>query len=574
MRLCPSRMLTTGTLVCGLALLSFSGTAAGTAGSAEGSAQDLLSEAQAYWEAYQYEQALEALQEAALVAPSDYRIHKASGDYLMTLRRQEEAIAAYQKATSLVRDDRAALRVQWSLWSLLERTGKQEEALQSLQEIVRLDRENPLAHLRLATTLRRHDRLEEAVESFRRAVELQPDQLGYRLRYARALYDILQSEAARQEVKLVLGQAPPDSAHFAAAQNLQTLLEGTSVDKGRRREFFEHTGTSAAHKAFEDKAWALTREKAIRLTRAGRFAEAELVLRDVIAIRPSDFRAHYDLGVVLVELERHREAAASFQESLRLNKFSEVYPDAVFRLGQCYAKLGRWQEATVQYERVLEIQDWREEYFYSMNFPDVTTVRDALRTACSHTQSCTVERGRRPSPKEPSLLMESVESEIPALEKRQIPTATMAMQGLRAPPGGDSSGGWFRHLIPAQSVVQGDLQTGLHEFMPVDPSDTFIQAVPEIYLMFALLTSPPDAIQLTSRWIAERVDGLPRNTLVGTDSVEISLNEASGYFWLERPAEGWKPGMYRIDLYVGEQLSAYSHIAEERFRIVPTSGSE
>ncbi len=573
MRLCPSRMLTTGRLVCGLALLTFSAAVAGTAGSAEGSAQDLLSEAQAYWEAYQYEQALEKLEEAAGVAPTDYRIYKARGDYLMPLRRQDEAIAAYRRASSLAPDDRAALPVQWSLWAVLDRTGKQEEALQSLQEIVRLDRDNPLAHLRLAKTLRRVDRLEESVEIYRRAVELQPDQLGYRLRYARALYDILQYEGARREIELVLAQAPPDSADFAAARNLQSLLEGTSVDKGRRREWFEHTGTKDARDPLQDKAWALTRGKAIRVMRAGQFAEAELVLRDVIAIRPSDHRAHYDLGVVLMELDRHREAAASFQESIRLNKYSEVYSDAVFRLGQCYAKMGRWQEATVQYERVLEIQHWREEYFYSMNFPDLGAVQDALRTACSHTQSCTVAPSGTPSSTEPDFPMESQESDASAFAKEQLPPAAIDMQGVRAPTGSDSSGGWFRQLIPAQSVLQSDLQTGLHEFIPLDPTDTFTQAVPEIYLMFALLNAPPNAVILQSRWVAERVDGLPPNTLVGTDVVEIGLNEVTGYFWLERPKGGWKTGTYRIDLYVGEQVSAYSHIAEEWFRIVRESGT-
>ncbi len=568
-----ARMLPTGRLLCGLALLSLSGTASGAAGSVEGSAQDLLNEAHAYWEAYQYEQALEALHEAALVDPSDYRIYKARGDYLMPLRRQEEAIAAYRTATTLVQDDAAALRVEWSLWAFLDRIGKQEEALRSLQNIVRLDRENPLAHLRLATTLRRLDRLEEAVEIYRRAVGLQPDQLSYRLRYARALFDILQYDAANQEVAHVLAKARSDSAELAAARNLQTLLEGTSLDKGRRREFYEHTNTPGVDRYLQGKVWALTREKAIRLTRAERFAEAEPVLREVIAIKPSDHRAHYDLGVVLMELDRHREAAASFQESIRLNKYSEVYSDAVFRLGQCYAKMGRWQEATVQYERVLEIQHWREEYFYSMNFPDLGAVQDALRTACSHTQSCTVAPSGTPSSTEPDFPMESQESDASAFAKEQLPPAAIDMQGVRAPTGSDSSGGWFRQLIPAQSVLQSDLQTGLHEFIPLDPTDTFTQAVPEIYLMFALLNAPPNAVILQSRWVAERVDGLPPNTLVGTDIVEIGLNEVTGYFWLERPKGGWKTGTYRIDLYVGEQVSAYSHIAEEWFRIVRESGT-
>jgi hypothetical protein len=121
-------------------------------------------------------------------------------------------------------------------------------------------------------------------------------------------------------------------------------------------------------------------------------------------------------------------------------------------------------------------------------------------------------------------------------------------------------------------VVQDDLQTGLLEFMAINPTDTFRQQDPEVYLVFTLTSNQEDLeVKLTSRWVAERTTELPSNTLVGTDTVILGLNERSGYFRLPRPEGGWRPGIYRIDLYLGPQVSAYTYMADLRFRIVAES---
>jgi len=49
---------------------------------------------------------------------------------------------------------------------------------------------------------------------------------------------------------------------------------------------------------------------------------------------------------------------------------------------------------------------------------------------------------------------------------------------------------------------------------------------------------------------------------------EATLNEQSGYFRLRAPREGWPPGLYRCGLFVGNEVSAYNHADEVRFRIV------
>jgi hypothetical protein len=52
------------------------------------------------------------------------------------------------------------------------------------------------------------------------------------------------------------------------------------------------------------------------------------------------------------------------------------------------------------------------------------------------------------------------------------------------------------------------------------------------------------------------------------------MNDQSGYFMLIPPKTGWKPGLYRCGLFVGERVSAYTNVDEVRFRIVePRSSS-
>lgn len=122
--------------------------------------------------------------------------------------------------------------------------------------------------------------------------------------------------------------------------------------------------------------------------------------------------------------------------------------------------------------------------------------------------------------------------------------------------------------MTAKGLGQDDLQAGFHEYIPLDPGDTFPPNQPRIYLVFALTTPPTDAKQITTQWVGEEVVGLLPNTIVGTDSVLVELNDNSGYFLLDQPEGGWQVGTYRIDLFVGEEVSPYTYVADVRFRIV------
>lgn len=525
----------------------------------------LIAELSHAWQQGRSKDITDRFDEALRRAPQDYRVHKAYGDFLTANRRNQEALAAYRRSAQLAPD---ALEVYWATWSLLDRMGAQDQAILSLKEVVRLDSENPLAHLRLANALRNVDRLEESVESYRRAVDLDPEHLTYRLHYARALFDVLRYDVARREVETVLTRAPTDSPEAAAAQNLLGLVKGESSDKGRRAITNKNIAIPGVDMAVRGKQWALARDEAWRLMREQRYAAAEPALRKVLAIMPDDYKVHYDLGRTLMELGRYEDAIASFRAGIGVSKFGEWYPDSLFQIGLCLTKLGRWHEAVSRFERVLEIQDWRKDFFYGMTFPDLGVVRASLEETRTHLAA--PERRESLVSPDPAVELVKPRSETaPMLAPdpgRPLPEA-IPLPTQVAPLSTGVAQGWFRQIVPARNFTQDDLPTGLQEYLPIEPTDTFRPDDPEIIIVFTLTSVPYDEITLTTRWLAERAGTVPPNTLIGTDTALLTLNDKSGYARLPRPKDGWPIGTYRVDFYVGDQVDAYSHTAEARFRV-------
>ncbi|MGH7206765.1 MAG: tetratricopeptide repeat protein [Nitrospiraceae bacterium] len=535
------------------------------AAAAEEDISQILAEAEAFLHQNTLYLTLERLREAARLAPDDYRVHKVRGDVQMSFRRNQEALAAYRQAITISPD---ALDAHWALWSLLDRMGAHREALLSLKEIVRVDSNNPLAHLRFARALSQADRLEEAVSSYRRAVELDPDNLSVRLQFARALYDVLEYAAARQQLNMVLARADIGSPEWASAHDLLSHLRGESYDKGRR---FDQSQTLRKLRWYSEqnlKESVLARGKGWQWMEQGRHADAEAAFRKALSFNPEDHRAMYDLGLVLVEQSRYEEAIESFEKGIRLTKFAEFYPDSVFQIGRCLAKLGRWKEAVARFERVLEIRDWQNEDFYALNFPNLAKVQKALDEARQHLPKAEAVANRERPPLRERYGPEPYEYPIPPLQNGHKLIDPIPAMPQFTPIGTETVQGPFRQLMTARDVIQDDLQTGLHEFMPLGPTDTFSQEDAEIFLVFTLTSTQEDELRLSSRLIAERSKEFPPNTLIGSDKVQLGLNERSGYFVLRRPEGGWKSGTYRVDLYLGDRVSAYTHMADVWFRIV------
>ena len=79
--------------------------------------------------------------------------------------------------------------------------------------------------------------------------------------------------------------------------------------------------------------------------------QARELWRQVIDRMPDNIQAHFNLGLVHLELEDYPQAIVAFERVLALN--SQMI-DARFNLGFAYAKIGRYDDAAVQYAQVVD----------------------------------------------------------------------------------------------------------------------------------------------------------------------------------------------------------------------------
>lgn len=529
--------------------------------------EQVVEQARAAWESGAVTSALELVEQGIQDDPQALVLHKLRGDILSTFRELKEAVQAYDRVLAT---DPAVLDVRWAKWAVLVRWGQEEEAITELRTIAKLDATNPLTHWRLAQELRKVDRLEESLEVYKRAVELKPELLGWRLALARARFDLLDYSGADADLQYVLEHAPSGSPLELPAKNQRAQLH-ESMERGRR---FIPTVTPAAN-ATQLREWAAIRSDAWNLFQAGRFQDAEPLYRKLLTLNPSDPVAAHQLGLTLMQLDRCEEAIAVFGNISNLNPSEEDFADTTYRMGQCYVKLERWDEAFVHFQLLYDAAVEFEQANRDVPFPAGTRVlaKDKiarwLDKVKPHVPELVKLKEEEDKREKDSGTQAAVLSEE-ALYAKAIEriNAQKTLETGVAIAGRDADFSWFLFVIPAVKVVRDDFPTGAHEFIPLSPGDTFPTTQSEIYLVFRLVSDSFDAVPLTARCAPETSDMTEDSKTAVHDRVLTTTNDRSGYFQLSPPKNGWLPDTYRCGLFTGEQTSAYSYVDEVRFRIV------
>lgn len=515
----------------------------------------------AAWETGAINGALDIVTQGIQDHPQALSLLKLRGDILATVRRPLEAVQAYDKALGV---QPAALDIRWAKWSVLLRTGQREEAIAELQRIAQLDSQNPLIHLRLAQELRRVDRLEESLDPYLKAVTLTPSLPSWRLALARARFDVLDYQGAYNEVQALLRNTPPGSPLEIPAQNLLAEIVGPVSAKGRRFKAMASSDVPANQR----REWAAIRADAWRLFSEGRFQEAEPIYRKVLALNPTDPTAAHQLGLILMNSGRCKEALAVFRTMANLEVGEEEYADTVFRMGQCLVELEQWEEAfvyfTILHEAAAEFEASNQDRALPGGMRVLSREKLArwLEKVRPHVPDADRLTAKDQTPS-PSVSEEEFYAKIAAARLTHKPVEMRASL-----MGRDADFSWFRFVIPAGKVMRDDGPTGEHDFIPIDPGDSFPTGQREIYLVFGLVSSSYDAVPLTARCFPEAAEMTGEPPAVAQDSVIAAMSDQSGYFRLTPPTTGWNPGLYRCGLFAGERASADTHVDEVRFRIV------
>ena len=537
----------------------------------------IAKQAEAAWIEGSTTSALDILNQGLRSNSQALLLQKLRGDIFATSRRDQDALEAYE---AILQKTPEALDVRWAKWSVLLRSGKRDQAIAEFQRIAEQDAKNPLAQLRMAQDLRKLDRLEESLQWYQQAVQLVPNLPGWRLAMARARFDILDGRGARDDVKHVLTMVSPGSPEEIAARSLLSVVYGATKERGRRfQPIFSPEGTAA-----ERKKWASIRAEAWELFDARRYQEAEPILRKVLALKPSDHGATHDLGVTLMELGRYEEAIPILEKVLTITTKDEELADTFFRIGQSLAALERWPEALDHFEILYEAAIEFEE-----STKDVA-VMPGIRVLNKEKLAQWIEKVRPHVPDAVSPKIDKANESIPPIDTASPAALSMddmyekaAAKELKPEDpiyrraslmGRDADFSLFRFLISANRVMRDDLPSGAHEFIPIDPRDTFPTTQKEIYVVFGLVTASFDEVPLTAECFLETAKITREQSASVEDRVVMAMNEQSGYFVLTQPENGWASGLYRCGLFVGEEVSAYTHADEFRFRIIsPTLSS-
>ena len=501
--------------------------------------------------------------------PDAVRLQKLRADVLATAsRRHQEAVEAYDVILKAHPKD---LEIHWAKWSVLLRSGQHDQAIAEFQRVAELDAKNPIVALRLAQELRKVDRLEESLKWYTKAVAMIPDMPGWRLALARAKLDVLDGRGARDEVEHVLRIVDPGSPEEAAAHSLRSVIYGATKERGRRFEPILSPGGSAA----ERKAWSAIRAHAWRLFDAGRYTEAEPVYRKLLALKPDDYAATHELGMTLLGLDRCEEAIEVFASMSTMDPSDEVYADAFFRVGRCLMKMEKWTEALPYFELLYEA---------ALDFDERT--KDAppkaeLRVLNTETLAMWIKRVKKHIPADaipkqdeaipavdPDTPVPMTEDELYEKIAREKLNPQKQIYTRASLMGRDADFSMFRFVIPANRVMRDDRPTGTHEFIPIEPHDTFPDTQEEIYLVFGLVIASYDEMPLSAECFTETPKTNANQIPLARDHVIMNMGDQTGYFIITRPESGWTPGLHRCGLYVGSELSAYTHADEVRFRII------
>lgn len=515
-------------------------------------------------------EALRILGSGLQAHPDDFRLLKLRADVLTTAsRRHQGAVEAYDVILDAHPE---SLEVRWARWSVLLRAGQHEQAIAEFHRIAQLDAENPLTTLRLAQELRKVDRLEESLEWYKKAVAMMPDMVGWRMALARAKLDVLDGRGARDEVEHVLRIVEPGSPEEAAAHGLREVIYGATKERGRRFEPILSPGGTAA----ERKAWSAIRADAWRLFDAGRYAEVEPIYRKLLALKPNDYATTHELGMTLLGMDRCDEAIQVFGTMSAMDPSDEVYADAFFRIGRCLMKMEKWTEALayfeILYDAALEFDEQTKEVppKADLRVLNTETIAMWLKRVKEHIPADEMPKQNPLLPAvDPNAPVPMTEEELYHKIATDRLTPAKQIYTRASLMGRDSDFSMFRYVIPANRVMRDDRPTGTHEFIPIEPHDTFLNTQEEIYLMFGLVTASYDEMPLSVECFLETPKPNANQIPLARDQVIMNMGDQTGYFIISQPESGWTPGLHRCGFYVGSELSAYTHSDEIRFRIIP-----
>jgi tetratricopeptide (TPR) repeat protein len=228
-----------------------------------------------------------------------------------------------------------------NLATALQSDGRLDEAVDHYRRAIAIQPDYAPAYNNLGTALRAKGRLDEAVATYQRALALRPEYPEAQYNLANVLTDAGKPAEAAEHFRRALENSP-------AAADVHNNLGIALMGQGKIDDAIAEFG--AALQAEPDSAKS-HRNLADALASAKRYDDAIAHFRRAAELDPTG-AAHYDLGSLLLELERPDEAADAFRAALKAAPGSAQTHN---NLGIALGMLGRLDEAIGEFEQALGI---------------------------------------------------------------------------------------------------------------------------------------------------------------------------------------------------------------------------
>ncbi len=109
-----------------------------------------------------------------------------------------------------------------------------------------------------------------------------------------------------------------------------------------------------------------------------------------------------------------------------------------------------------------------------------------------------------------------------------------------------------------------------NEYVPVNPTTEYRSPSKPVFIVFRL-HQHYQSFLIIGVCYPEDVPGLDPKVELTRDTVYIATEDESGYLKLFPPHGGWKPGRYKVEIHVGEEVNPLSLMGTMRFTVTSTA---
>lgn len=330
-----------------------------------------------YREQGMHREVVDALQNIIALEPDNAEAHFLAAQSYLVLNQPDAALAAFLETTRITPDNVTA---HYQAGILFEQKGDIDNAIAQYENTIALDETNAEPFFRLGAIYRKRNDEENIIRVYPPALELEPNhpEIHYLLagifekrgenqeRKVQEIGNVARGtgprepyawERALHHYKLANHYAPDNFAwHYQYARLLDRYAETLGDTNEDYHEpaalaVTEYSTTLALNESYVD-AYFYRGMLTLRYRQIGetlyRYSQILEDFKQVTELQPRNLEAHYTVGVIYLELDRHRLAKAAFEKVLSL---SANYRGAHLQLGRIAEWTQDWKGAIAQYEK-------------------------------------------------------------------------------------------------------------------------------------------------------------------------------------------------------------------------------